>query len=111
MRRILYGYGEYGIPEGTSSTQEGADTLRATGFVRRIDALGRIVLPVGLRTSLGINEKGSVSIRREGNLLILEAHSGECIFCGGDGNVAEFKGRFVCAECTADITQRATTTL
>lgn len=36
---------------------EGADTLRATGFVRRIDALGRIVLPVELGTSLGIKEK------------------------------------------------------
>ncbi len=84
--------------------------MRATGFVRRIDALGRIVLPVELRTSLGINEKGSVSIRREGNLLILEAHSGECIFCGGDGNVTEFKGRLICADCMADIARRAVLT-
>jgi len=66
--------------------------LRATGFVRRIDALGRIVLPVELRTSLGIKEKSSVSIRREGNLLILEAYSRGCVFCGSDGSLTEYKG-------------------
>ena len=81
--------------------------MRATGFVRRIDFLGRIVLPIELRTKLGIKEKGSVSIRREGSLLILEAHSRECIFCGGDGTVTEYKGHLICEECMADIAQRA----
>lgn len=85
--------------------------LRATGFVRRIDSLGRIVLPVELRTKLGITEKGSVSIHREGNLIVLDAHSRECVFCGSDGNLTEYKGYLICRECMVDIAQRAAATV
>lgn len=85
--------------------------MRATGFVRRVDSLGRIVLPMELRAKLRIREKDSVNIRRDGNLIILEAHGRECVFCANDGNLTEYKGYLICEECMADIAQRAAATV
>ncbi|WP_418704181.1 AbrB/MazE/SpoVT family DNA-binding domain-containing protein [Anaerotruncus massiliensis (ex Liu et al. 2021)] len=73
--------------------------MKSTGIVRKVDELGRIVLPIELRRTLDINEKDSLEIYVDGNHIILKKYETACIFCNSATNVVSFKGRNVCAEC------------
>lgn len=73
--------------------------MKATGIVRRIDALGRIVLPVELREGLGISEKTRIHIYRDGSMIVLEKYEEACTFCGRTTELLEHGGRAVCKEC------------
>lgn len=75
--------------------------MKSTGIVRKVDELGRIVLPIELRRNLGIEEKDSLEIYVEGNSVILRKYAPSCIFCGDAANVINFKGKNVCPKCLA----------
>lgn len=77
-----------------------------TGIVRRIDDLGRIVIPMELRRTLGIRVKDPLSISVEGERIVLEKHHDSCVICGSEQGVQEVKGRPVCSECIAEIKRR-----
>jgi transcriptional pleiotropic regulator of transition state genes len=72
-----------------------------TGIVRRIDDLGRIVLPMELRRTLGIHVKDPISISVEGDRIILEKHHDACAICGGMGEMIAVNDRSVCLDCVA----------
>lgn len=74
-----------------------------TGIVRRVDDLGRIVIPMELRRTLGIHVKDPLSISVEGERIILEKHRDSCAICGSERDIAFVKDRPVCAECIATI--------
>lgn len=74
-----------------------------TGIVRRVDDLGRIVIPMELRRTLGINVKDPISISTEGDRIILQKHRDSCAICGCEDCEHEIKGRAVCATCIAEI--------
>jgi len=73
--------------------------LKSTGIVRKVDDLGRIVIPIELRRSLNIGQKDSVEIFVDGDLIVLRKYQAACIFCGNADNLIHFKGYNVCAEC------------
>lgn len=73
--------------------------MKSTGIVRKIDELGRIVLPIELRKSLDINVKDPVEIFVDNERIILQKYSPACIFCGNVDNVAFFNGKRICADC------------
>ena len=73
--------------------------MRATGIVRRVDQLGRIVIPRELRRSLDIVEKDGMEIFIEGDRIILRKYEPICVFCGSAKEVNDFKGKNVCQEC------------
>ena len=73
--------------------------MKPTGHVRRIDELGRIVLPAELRQSHGIADKDEVEIYVEGDSIVLVKHRPPCVFCGSSEGLVEFKGKMVCEEC------------
>lgn len=73
--------------------------MKATGIVRKVDELGRIVLPIELRRTLDINEKDALEIFNEGDLVILKKYQPACIFCGEVDGVIDFKGKKVCSKC------------
>lgn len=77
--------------------------MGATGIVRRLDELGRIVLPMELRKSLDIQVKDAIEITAEDDVITLRKHSPACVFCGKEHNVADFKGKNVCANCLDEI--------
>ena len=56
-------------------------TLKSTGIVRKVDELGRIVLPIELRRTLDIAEKDSLEIYMDGPSIILKKYQPACIFC------------------------------
>ena len=77
--------------------------MKATGITRRIDELGRIVLPIELRRGLDIGEKDALEIYVEDDTIILKKFKKSCIFCNNDDNIIDFKGKNVCSECIAQL--------
>lgn len=77
--------------------------MKATGVVRPVDGLGRIVLPIELRKNLGINEKDSLEIFVDSDKIILKKYEPDCIFCGEASGVRNYKGKLVCKHCMADM--------
>ena len=79
--------------------------MKSTGIVRKIDELGRIVLPMELRRTLNLNIKDSIEIYVEGESIILKKYEPCCIFCGEATNVNHFKGKNVCDKCLKELTK------
>jgi transcriptional pleiotropic regulator of transition state genes len=81
--------------------------MKDTGIVRRIDDLGRIVIPMELRRTLGINVKDPIAIFVEGDRIILQKHRDVCALCGNDQDVRIIRERPVCATCIGVIRRTA----
>lgn len=73
--------------------------IKSTGIVRKIDDLGRIVIPKELRKTMNINKKDSLEIYTEGNKIIFQLYKPGCMFCGEMDNTIEFEGRTICHSC------------
>ena len=81
--------------------------MKSTGIVRKVDELGRIVLPVEMRRTLDIAEKDALEIYVEGESIILHKHQAACIFCDSTKELVSYKGRNVCADCIMKLRGRA----
>lgn len=77
--------------------------MKSTGIVRKVDELGRVVLPIELRRTLDINQKDSLEIYVDGEKIILKKYSPACIFCGEAEETIYFKGKNVCPKCVKEI--------
>ena len=77
--------------------------MKSTGIVRKVDELGRIVLPIELRRTLEIAERDSLEIYVEGSTIILKKYEPACIFCGEAKGVVAFEGRNICPACRKKI--------
>jgi len=75
--------------------------MKSTGIVRKVDELGRIVIPIELRRTLGIAEKDPLEIYVDSDRIILKKYepSCSCIFCGSGDNLANHKGKPICKQC------------
>ena len=73
--------------------------MKSTGIVRRVDELGRIVLPIELRRTLDIAERDSLEIFVDGASIVLRKYQSSCIFCESAKDVVNFKGKNVCPKC------------
>lgn len=73
--------------------------MKATGMVRPVDGLGRIVLPIEIRRNLDIEERDSLEIFLDGDRIVLQKYEPTCIFCGNSRGLSSFKGKNVCREC------------
>lgn len=77
--------------------------MKSTGIVRRVDDLGRIVLPMELRKILDIEPRDSLEIFMEGDTIVLKKYEPQCIFCRQAGNTETFKMKNVCSNCMQEI--------
>lgn len=79
--------------------------MKSTGIVRKMDELGRIVIPVELRRSLDIQEKDGMEILVDGERIILQKYvpSCACIFCGNMDDTVSINGKLVCKKCLEEI--------
>lgn len=73
--------------------------MKSTGIVRKVDNLGRIVLPVELRRTLGIDIHSDVEIYVDGDQVILKKYLPCCIFCGSKEELATYDDKYVCRSC------------
>lgn len=79
--------------------------MKSTGIVRKVDELGRIVLPIEMRRTLDIAEKDSLEIYVDGTSVILKKYKPSCIFCDSNKDVVQFKGKNVCPKCLREIAE------
>ena len=79
--------------------------MKSTGIVRKVDELGRIVLPIELRRTLDIMEKDSLEIYVDGSTIILKKYEPACIFCGNAKNTVHFKNKIVCEDCIKELAE------
>ena len=73
--------------------------MKATGIVRRLDQLGRIVIPKELRTTLDLKDTDPVEIFTEGDTIILRKYQPSCIFCSDADDLVQIDGKNVCRKC------------
>lgn len=77
--------------------------MKSTGVVRKMDQLGRIVIPMELRRTLNIEEGDGLEIYTEGEQIILKKYAPACIFCGEAKEVINFKGKNICKTCLKEL--------
>jgi transcriptional pleiotropic regulator of transition state genes len=80
--------------------------MKSTGIVRKIDELGRIVLPIELRRTLDIAEKDAVEIYVDGDTIILRKYEPTCVFCRGSKDVRSYRGKSICSDCCKELTEQ-----
>ena len=73
--------------------------MKSTGIVRKVDELGRIVLPIELRRTLGIEEKDRIEIFVDGESIILRKYQPACSFCDNAKDIINYKGKNICPDC------------
>ena len=74
-----------------------------TGIVRKIDDLGRIVLPAETRRLFNIREGDQLAISVDGDNIVIRKLEDTCTFCGSTRDVGSFKGKGICARCRSHL--------
>ena len=77
----------------------GKGYMKSTGIIRKVDDLGRIVLPIELRRVLDISERDELEIYMENDPIILQKFEPACLFCGSSRNLITYRGKNVCQDC------------
>lgn len=73
--------------------------MKSIGIIRKVDELGRIVLPIELRRTLDIAERDELEIYLDDDKVVLRKYEPSCIFCGSPRSLVSYRGRNVCMEC------------
>ena len=81
--------------------------MSSSGVTRKVDQLGRVVLPVELRRTLGLREGDLVEVALDGTRILLTTVDARCIFCGSGIDLLDFAGKRVCGGCVARLTSSA----
>lgn len=77
--------------------------MKSTGIVRKVDELGRVVLPIELRRTLDIAEKDALEIYVDSDRIVLRKYEPACIFCGNAEGITNFRGKNICKDCIASV--------
>ena len=81
--------------------------MKSTGIVRRLDELGRLVIPIEIRNKLNISERDPIEIYVDGSNIILNKFEVTCIFCEGTKDLIDFKGKYICGPCLKKLTKNS----
>ena len=77
--------------------------MKATGIVRKVDELGRIVLPIELRRTLNIEIRDPLEIYVDNEGIMLKKYTPACILCGENDDLVEYKGKKICKKCISKL--------
>ena len=80
-------------------------TMKSTGIIRKVDELGRIVLPIELRRTLDIAERDELEIFMENDRIVLQKFEPACIFCGSSRGLVSYRGKNICQSCISKISE------
>ena len=78
--------------------------MKSTGMIRRVDELGRVVIPKEIRNKLDIQEKDPLEIYVQEDCIILKKYESNCIFCGNTKDLTEYKEKLICKKCLNELT-------
>jgi len=73
--------------------------MKSTGIVRKIDELGRIVIPKEIRKTMNIQDGDGIEILISDDKIVLKKYEPACIFCGNADSVEFYKGKLICKDC------------
>ena len=77
----------------------GGRKMKATGIVRKLDQLGRIVIPMELRTTFDLKDTDPIEIFVDGNDIVLRKYQPGCIFCNDATDIIQYNGKNICKKC------------
>lgn len=77
--------------------------MKSTGIIRKVDELGRVVIPIELRTQFNIAEKDPIEIFVEEDRIVLRKYEKSCLFCENTKKLSEYKGKLICNKCLKQI--------
>ena len=77
--------------------------MKDTGIVRKIDEMGRLVLPKEMRSKMGIDSGDEIEFFADSDRIVLRKYAPSCLFCGSEALITEYKGKRICADCMAEI--------
>lgn len=77
--------------------------MKSTGMLRKIDELGRIVLPIEIRRALDVNSNDLLEIYVEDATIMLKKQELSCVFCGSTKNLSEFREHQICEKCREEL--------
>ena len=80
--------------------------MKSTGIVRKIDELGRVVLPIELRRTMNLEVRDPVEIFMEGDSIVLRKYEASCLFCGGIRQLTVFRGKQICSDCLRQLKEK-----
>ena len=81
--------------------------MKSTGIIRKVDELGRVVIPIEIRNKLDIAEKDPIEIYVDGSSVILKKFVPNCLFCGSSKKLVELNGKLVCEACIKELNKQA----
>ena len=87
----------------TKNDERNDKSMKSTGMFRKVDDLGRIVLPAEIRQSMDIQVRDALEIFTENDRIILQKYRPSCVFCNNMENVVFFKDKRICADCLVKI--------
>lgn len=73
--------------------------MKATGIVRKVDELGRVVIPIELRNKFDIKVKDPIEIFVDSNSIVLKKYEPNCVFCGSTKDLVNYNDKLVCTKC------------
>ncbi len=79
--------------------------MKSTGIVRKLDELGRVVIPKEIRKKLNIGEKDPIEIYQDGDAIVLKKYQSGCIFCGNSKNLVLYDGKLICKKCLGNLSE------
>lgn len=77
--------------------------MKSTGIIRRVDELGRVVIPIEIRNQFNIVEKDPIEIYVDGSSIVLKKFEQNCIFCGNTQDLLSYNGKLICKKCANKI--------
>lgn len=77
--------------------------IKSTGIIRKVDELGRVVIPIELRNKFEIFEKDPIEIFVDGSSIVLKKYEPNCVFCGSSKKLGEYEGKLICSKCIEKI--------
>ncbi len=77
--------------------------MKSTGIIRRVDELGRVVIPIEIRNQFNIVEKDPIEIFVNGSSIVLKKYEPNCIFCGSNQDLLSYNDKLICTECANKI--------
>lgn len=79
--------------------------MKSTGIIRRVDELGRVVIPIEIRNQFNIVEKDPIEIYVNGSSIVLKKFEPNCIFCGNNKDLLSYNDKLICSDCASKIGQ------
>lgn len=82
---------------------KGGNKMKSTGIIRKVDELGRVVIPIELRNQFQIAEKDPIEIFVDGSCIVLKKYEKSCLFCGNTKKLVNYKDKLICNKCLKQI--------